>query len=496
MKEISFNGNWTENYLEKKFKIVDESMTQEIIGKYLKYKRIENIMKYVNPLTLKLGFTSYAKVINNMEEIYTKEKATGIDNMTKAEYEKNLDININILYSQLKEYRPEIIKRVYIKQMKVKEGQIYYKDRPLGIVTIPDGILQTTLVNQVLEPVIELLLTKETFAYRENTGVKDAIEYTIELMKCNYNYIISLDIKGYFDNINHDKLLSMIEQIFTDKVFIGIIRKMIKSEYYDMKNHNYEKIDKGVPQGAIMSPVLSNLYLHNVIDTWYKSLSIKGKISMSRYADDILIFLTDKRDINKVFNKVIERFNNFNLEISKEKSKIINLNTDKLDYLGYEITKKNNKIDKYINPDKIIIMKEEISKLISQSKTDINKEKTRKKLNKSLYNGKQYKDKYIKSMNDPLIGLYLQGYIKSINNKLTGLYKYYKDVVNKELLTELYMYAYKEFYNSWTNKIDKNDLMYILSNLISLDDYLISNYKKQTRIEANRIREKLLKKKK
>ena len=115
----------------------------------------------------------------------------------------------------------------------------------------------------------------------------------------------------------------------------------------------------------------------------------------------------------------------------------------------------------------------EINEIIKQSIENRNSEVIRKKLNKAYYKGYYYKDRNIKEMKDSLLGLYLQGYIKCINNKLNGLYKYYEECKNVKELKEIYSYAYNIFKETWINKIDKQDLMYILSNIVSFEDYLM-----------------------
>lgn len=263
---------------------------------------------------------------------------------------------VNYVKSRLDNFSPHSIRRVEIEKY---NGSM----RPLGIPTIEDRLIQQC-IKQVLEPICEAKFYKHSYGFRPNRSTHHALSRTMFLTnRNNFNFVVDIDIKGFFDNVNHAKLL---KQMWTmgihDKNLICIISKMLKAE---IKGIGIPI--KGVPQGGILSPLLSNIVL-NEFDWWianqwenhkmsidyaYQSNKLKAlqrtnlkEVYIVRYADDFKLFCKNRDTANKLFNAskmwLKERLE---LEISPEKSKIVNLKKNYSEFLGIKLKvwKKGNK---------------------------------------------------------------------------------------------------------------------------------------------------------
>ena len=224
-----------------------------------KLKRIAQISKE-QPKTV---FTSIYHLIN--EELLLQchkeldgNKAVGIDKMTKDMYNANLEENIKDLVTRLKNkaYKPAPTLRVYIPK---GNGKM----RPLGISIYEDKIVQLAL-KKLLEVIYEPKFKDNMFGFRPNIGCHQAIKYVRkEIMSRRINYIVDADIKGFFDHINHEWLMKMLELNIQDKNILGLIKKYLKAGIMD--NGKYIETLEGSAQGNIVSPVLANVYMHYVL---------------------------------------------------------------------------------------------------------------------------------------------------------------------------------------------------------------------------------------
>ena len=237
-----------------------------------KHGTVQGLMKYINKESLK-----------EQHEKQKRGKATGIDNVTKEEYESNIDENIENLLERMKQfkYRPQSVRRVYIP----KPGST--KKRPLGIPAYEDKLVQGVMA-EILTQIYEPKFLDMSYGFRPGRSCHDAIDRLDKIiMRHKVEWIVDADIKGFFENVDHKWLVKFLEETIQDKVFIRYIVRFLKSGV--MENMTKYETDKGTPQGGLISPILGNVYLHYVLDLWFKEVVQKrcsGEAFMVRYADD------------------------------------------------------------------------------------------------------------------------------------------------------------------------------------------------------------------
>lgn len=290
-----------------------------------KYKTVQNIMKYVNE-----------KAIINQHNKQEKKKATGIDGMSKIEYEENLDKNVKILISRMKtmSYRPKEVKRVYIP--KIGSDEL----RPLGIPAYEDRLVQGVMAN-ILNEIYENIFLECSYGFRPNRDCHKAIKKLDEIiMRKNINYVVDADIKGFFNNVNHEWLTKFLEYTIQDKRFIRYIVRFLKSGV--MEDMQRYESDRGTPQGGIISPILANVYLHYVLDLWFQKYiksKCRGEAYLIRYCDDFVCCFSYKKDAEMFYTELKDRLNKFDLELAENKSRIIRFGNgaskETFDFLGF-----------------------------------------------------------------------------------------------------------------------------------------------------------------
>lgn len=271
----------------------------------------------------KVDTVMYALNVENLKQSAKRiegNRAIGIDKVTKQEYLENLEENVKMLISRMKQmsYKPKAVKRVYIPKVGSN------KKRPLGIPAYEDKIVQDVMT-QILNAIYEPMFKKFSFGFRPNKSCHQAIAY-LDMMLHRYktNYVVDLDIKGFFDNIDHEWLIKFLEYRINDKVYIRYIKRFLKSGI--LEQGKLLKSEKGTPQGGIISPVLGNIYLHFVLDEWFVKVvekQTKGYSGMVRYADDVVACFEYKEEAEKFLRSIKKRLAKFGLELSEEKTKII-----------------------------------------------------------------------------------------------------------------------------------------------------------------------------
>jgi group II intron reverse transcriptase/maturase len=254
-------------------------------------------------------------------ELTRKDGAKGIDGAGAEEYEAGLWEKLQNLVDRLKSgvYRAPAVKRVYIPKAGSDDK------RPIGIPTYEDKILQRA-VQLVLEPIYEQEFYDFSYGFRPGKSAHQCLnQIWKESMGINGGYIIDMDISKYFDTIPHEKLREILGQRVSDGVIQRIIGKWLNAGVMEAGNVQYS--EKGTPQGGVISPVLSNIYLHEVLDRWFvetvKPL-MKGKTFMARYADDAIIGCEKKEDADRIMKVLALRFAKYGLTIHPEKTKLVN----------------------------------------------------------------------------------------------------------------------------------------------------------------------------
>ncbi|MGL4998967.1 MAG: group II intron reverse transcriptase/maturase [Cetobacterium sp.] len=279
----------------------------------------------------------------------------GVNGETIENIIKNKELVSKRIRKELSEekYQPQQVRRVDIPK---GNG----KTRPLGIPVIYDRVVQQCF-KQILEPILERKFYKNSFGFRPNRSTENAIALCHNMINNGkLHFVVDIDIKGFFDNINHNKLIKQLKRFRSlDEKTLSLIKTMLQVEII-LPNREIEYAEKGTPQGGILSPLLSNVVL-NELDWWIHSkwsgiktkrkYSIQGnkekalkknsnlkEVKIVRYADDFKLFCRDRGSAEKYF-KLVKIFlkERLKLEISKEKSKIVNLRKQSSDFLGIKI---------------------------------------------------------------------------------------------------------------------------------------------------------------
>jgi RNA-directed DNA polymerase len=273
----------------------------------------------------KMKFTSLAHLLNKQALVQChfelpNKKATGINGTTKEQYSENLEENIEDLVRRLKSksYRPVPVRRMYIPKLNSN------KKRPLGIPEHEDKVVQKG-ITKILNTIYENDFQDCSFGFRPNRSCHDALKIlNFYIEKRSVNYVVDVDIKGFFDNVDHKWMMEFLKLRIADPNLLRIIGRFLKGGY--MEEGKKYKSDNGTPQGGVISPVLANVYLHYVLDLWFEikvKKQCKGKAYIVRYADDFVCCFQYQSEAQEFFHSLKFRLKKFNLEIAEDKTKII-----------------------------------------------------------------------------------------------------------------------------------------------------------------------------
>lgn len=269
-------------------------------------------------------FTSLAHLLDKemlTDSFYKlrKNASSGIDNKSHADYATGLKANISALHARLKsgQYKAPNVRRVWISKGQGKEK------RPLGISTIEDKIVQRA-ASDLLSTIYETGFSKHSYGFRPGKSPHQALSHLRnKIMDKSCKWIIDADIKKCFDSFDHKILVDILKRRVNDGSINRLLYQWMKAGVID--GDQMFKPESGVPQGNIISPLLSNIYLHEVLDRWLEEIRplLKGKFFFVRFADDFVIGFTHKEDVERVFTTLPKRFKKFGLTIHPEKTQLL-----------------------------------------------------------------------------------------------------------------------------------------------------------------------------
>lgn len=299
-----------------------------------KVRELQEKLGYAAKVSKKRRFHAlYDKIYrwDVLQEAWRRVKAnkgaSGIDHQTLADIEK---IGVDIFLSECRrellddKYRPSLVRRQYIPK---KDG----KKRPLGIPTVRDRVIQMA-VKLVIEPIFEADFKNCSFGFRPKLSAKDALDRVRKACNRKGNWVCDVDIQGYFDNIRQDKLIKLVEMRVSDKKILKLIRKWLQAGV--MEDGNLTRTELGTPQGGVISPLLSNIYL-NVFDLlWERYGTQHGELT--RYADDLVVVCKTKKDAERAMEIIKAIMKKLDLSLHPTKTKLVGLWTGEegFDFLG------------------------------------------------------------------------------------------------------------------------------------------------------------------
>ena len=273
-----------------------------------------------------------------------RNKAVGIDKVSWLEYKQNLDNNLEILVDKLKRkaFKPLPAKRVYIPK---GNGEL----RPLGISSIENKIVESGIA-RIIGSIYEADFFEFSYGFRPNKNAHQALKVIGDEINFRpVNHIVEADIKGFFDNVEHNLLLDFLKIRIKDTSLLFLINRFLKAGYID--NNLLVKSDIGTPQGSILSPMLANIFLHYVLDEWFDKTvksHINGYCKIVRYADDFICLVQFEDDANKILRALYNRFGKYKLQLHPDKTRVfsfgrlekdnsisLNRKANTFDFLGF-----------------------------------------------------------------------------------------------------------------------------------------------------------------
>ncbi len=288
------------------------------------------------PISRQMIWQAYKKVRAN-------KGSAGVDNVGMETFDANRSKHLYKLWNRMASgsYFPPAVKEVEIPK---KNGKV----RKLGIPTIADRVAQMA-IKDYLETRFEKIFSPHSYGYRPNKNAHQALAKVRE--NCwKYDWVIDLDIKGFFDNINHEKLMRAVQKHIPEKWVRMYIQRWLNMPVKKRNGELVEKQGKGTPQGGVISPMLANLYLHYTFDKWLEKLF--PTVEYERYADDAVIHCSSKSHAEYVLKALQQRMQDCNLELHSQKTKLVycrdyrrqeDYKTVKFDFLGYSFQPRTTK---------------------------------------------------------------------------------------------------------------------------------------------------------
>lgn len=361
--------------------------------------------------------------MDNMREAFNAlkgNKALGIDGISKKIYGRNLEANLSDLLSRIHKgsYKPQNKKEVLIPKA---DG----KTRPIAISSFEDKIVEW-MIGRILECVYEPLFIRNSFGFRPGKSADGAVKGIYYSLKDNRRpNVVEIDFAQFFNSIPHRKLMKILGKRVSDNRFKGLIGRFLRvgilDEYGDVKIS-----DIGTPQGSVMSPILANIYLHEVLDTWFVENYASYNNIIIRYADDAVFFFKDKNTADNFVKELFDRVRKYGLSLNEEKTKIINFDNNgntSFDFLGFTFYWANKGTHKK-RIVKLKTKKETLHKKIAEYYDWIKKNRSTLKTNEIWEKTKE---------------------------KLVGHYNYYGYWMNRPKLNHFYFEVIKSLFK-WLNR--------------------------------------------
>ena len=258
------------------------------------------------------------------EKVASNRGSAGVDKISIKQYKRHLEERLNLTSELLRDnrYKPSGIRRVWIDKPGTKDK------RPLGIPTVTDRVVQTALRN-VIEPIFEKDFAENSFGFRPHRGCKDALREVERHLKQGYSHIVDADLKGYFDSIPKVKLMEKVEEKIADSRILELIGLYLEQEVIETASRITP--ETGTPQGAVISPLLANIYLDSL--DW---MMANSGFKMIRYADDFVIMCQSREEAELALIKVAEWVDESGLTLHPTKTKIVNADEESFEFLGYK----------------------------------------------------------------------------------------------------------------------------------------------------------------
>lgn len=247
-----------------------------------------------------------------------KNGAVGVDGQTAQAYAENLHENLADLLERFKSgrYKAPPVRRVYIP----KDGG---RQRPIGIPAFEDKVLQMA-VSMVLTAVYEQDFLDVSYGSRPGRSQHQALQAVWDGIGWKGGWVVELDIKSYFDELSHAQLRRFLDQRVRDGVIRRTIDKWLKAGV--IENGEHRRMEAGTPQGGVLSPLLANIYLHEVLDVWFESMVkpvLENRAQLVRYVDDAVLIFENERDARRVYNTLPKRFEKYGLQLHPDKTRLL-----------------------------------------------------------------------------------------------------------------------------------------------------------------------------
>lgn len=262
-------------------------------------------------------------LLSAFTKVHANHGSAGVDHVTVEAFAQHLDKNLTKLSEQLrsKTYQPQKIRRVYIPKA---DGT----RRPLGIPTVRDRVVQAA-VRHVIEPIFEREFHEHSYGFRPGKGCKDALRRVDDLLRQGYVYVVDADLKSYFDTIPHDPLMARVQERIADGSVLKLIESFLKAGVLEGLTQ-WTPTEAGAPQGAVLSPLLSNIYL-NPLD----HLMARRGFEMVRYADDFVVLCRTPEEAQQALDAIQQWTRQAGLTLHPEKTRIVDARIEGFDFLGY-----------------------------------------------------------------------------------------------------------------------------------------------------------------